>query len=193
MFQSTHPHGVRLLTLLQILILLTFQSTHPHGVRLNLLFMFCPSFGFNPRTHTGCDASYPRYFKVFGVSIHAPTRGATAPLNTAAFARMFQSTHPHGVRRDFLTNLILFIMVSIHAPTRGATIFLINAFGFSVFQSSHPHGVRRTEDVSNNVFQEFQSTHPHGVRRSLPAPSSQGYLFQSTPPHGVRRTTGVLF
>ena len=44
-----------------------------------LLFLsdFVYKIGFNPRTHTGCD---------------------TAPLNTAAFVRMFQSTHPHGVR-----------------------------------------------------------------------------------------------
>ena len=33
-----------------------FQSTHPHGVRLTGDYsqLFSPT-GFNPRTHTGCD------------------------------------------------------------------------------------------------------------------------------------------
>ena len=33
------------------------------------------------------------------VSIHAPTRGATTIIMLASTASLFQSTHPHGVRR----------------------------------------------------------------------------------------------
>ena len=55
-----------------------FQSTHPHGVRLADI---CPAVIFN------------------WVSIHAPTRGATQPLQFPVIAKP----------------------VSIHAPTRGAT------------------------------------------------------------------------
>ena len=32
-FQSTHPHGVRLHILFFLTIIIMFQSTHPHGVR----------------------------------------------------------------------------------------------------------------------------------------------------------------
>ena len=32
-FQSTHPHGVRLLRVLRLITTTSFQSTHPHGVR----------------------------------------------------------------------------------------------------------------------------------------------------------------
>lgn len=32
-----------------------FQSTHPHGVRLLLLQVFLLVLCFNPRTRTGCD------------------------------------------------------------------------------------------------------------------------------------------
>ena len=33
-----------------------FQSTHPHGVRrLTITHMLRIALGFNPRTHTGCD------------------------------------------------------------------------------------------------------------------------------------------
>ena len=77
-FQSTHPHGVRRtneeITAREAL----FQSTHPHGVRRGKAVEIYDSidvsihaptrgatdfnndysredYGFNPRTHTGCD------------------------------------------------------------------------------------------------------------------------------------------
>ena len=78
-FQSTHPHGVRLSPSLVRIDVKKFQSTHPHGVRQNNMFLVTTAIHcFNPRTHTGCD-----YFIVNSLS-----RGS-----------MFQSTHPHGVRR----------------------------------------------------------------------------------------------
>ncbi len=77
MFQSTHPHGVRLrrinrfsrwylvsihaptrgATLISstIIRILVFQSTHPHGVRLSVISGMIAMVSFNPRTHTGCD------------------------------------------------------------------------------------------------------------------------------------------
>ena len=99
--------------------------------------------GFNPRTHTGCDfalsnikiymyvsihaptrgATYKSSRKKFvvNVSIHAPTRGATRPNLTNLYNKVFQSTHPHGVRHnvDYM------------------------AGKSNMFQSTHPHGVRR--------------------------------------------------
>ena len=100
---------------------------------------------FNPRTHTGCDISVPLSLYRLLVSIHAPTRGATlypnpiaestilvsihAPTRGAtiisetpeSIARLFQSTHPHGVRQ-------------VHEDRTGHGM---------VFQSTHPHGVRQ--------------------------------------------------
>ena len=32
-----------------------FQSTHPRGVRLEIRFFAVGEYGFNPRTHEGCD------------------------------------------------------------------------------------------------------------------------------------------
>ena len=80
-FQSTHPHGVRLIRSFKKTWMTWFQSTHPHGVRQSLrpsatLFhvvsIHAPTRGatshdcyspfsvscFNPRTHTGCDIIY---------------------------------------------------------------------------------------------------------------------------------------
>ena len=102
---------------------------------------------FNPRTHTGCDGAYGELRGLPGVSIHAPTRGATQ--------------RKIGVRMDS-------VRVSIHAPTRGATqIMHRDIHGSTMFQSTHPHGVRLEglRDIVESC--QFQSTHPHGVRRLL--------------------------
>ena len=99
---------------------------------------------FNPRTHTGCDY-YPAFLVApLIVSIHAPTRGATWQTPSCADVRLFQSTHPHGVR---LCRPYFFIKSSV------------------LFQSTHPHGVRQRCFGSGLQIFLFQSTHPHGVRR----------------------------
>ena len=120
-----------------------FQSTHPHGVRLTSLFDLSETSRFNPRTHTGCDGVFKAHrvtFNLFqsthphgvrpdcgdmslfqGVSIHAPTRGAT--YNSEYMGELPQ--------------------VSIHAPTRGATFVGCKERKELMFQSTHPHGVRR--------------------------------------------------
>ena len=56
---------------------------------------------------------------------------------------MFQSTHPHGVRRAMVSELGMLDAVSIHAPTWGATSILLSVYSLDfLFQSTHPHGVR---------------------------------------------------
>ena len=77
---------------------------------------------------------------------------------------MFQSTHPHGVRRRAFYHLIILIQ----------------------FQSTHPHGVRRKGELYGHTLLMFQSTHPHGVRLTAAFSRLWSFLFQSTHPHGVR-------
>ena len=121
-----------------------FQSTHPHGVRRKAR----PSHArrdpcFNPRTHTGCDAicrSAAAYRKSFNPRTHTgcdsydhhrchdgccfnPRTHTGCDSGVCSYSRnavMFQSTHPHGVRR--LSHLKKCLM--------------------DMFQSTHPHGVR---------------------------------------------------
>ena len=57
------------------------------------------------------------------ISIHAPTWGATKGFGLSYVTRIFQSTHPRGVRR-----------------TSAAVIS-----GADLFQSTHPRGVRRID------------------------------------------------
>ena len=142
---------------------------------------------FNPRTHAGCDATcrpimlylslfqstHPRgvrpclkpvLVEVNGVSIHAPTRGATIISECNKYAETFQSTHPRGVRlfpiKDVAEKVrfnprthagcdlaacksMLDDCVSIHAPTRGATSYnALRTRAVLKFQSTHPRGVR---------------------------------------------------
>ena len=101
----------------------------------------------------------------YGVSIHAPTWGATrygskSESNQCKFqsthphgvrpdhsfegltAGQFQSTHPHGVRRKVAAPTLTGKPVSIHAPTWGATKKGWQRDSFGEFQSTHPHGVR---------------------------------------------------
>ena len=101
-FQSTHPHGVRLL-----FILLPDYAAHvsihapTRGATRLYFFSNMNISRFNPRTHTGCDLSCSTglmpYFS-------------------------FQSTHPHGVRHRVGVFNHTSTPVSIHAPTRGATL-----------------------------------------------------------------------
>ncbi len=61
---------------------------------------------------------------------------------------MFQSTHPHGVRRDSGGSITMTPEVSIHAPARGATEVCTIIKQDHRFQSTHPHGVRHTGSAS---------------------------------------------
>ena len=146
MFQSTHPHGVRLLVLRYLNLPRPFQSTHPHGVRLSRLIIAYVSYqGFNPRTHMGCDgilADYPSAHSVFQSTHPHGVRPRPFVRSTPRFG--FQSTHPHGVRHRIgfprrgcslsfnprthmgCDQLAIYDLdnldVSIHAPTWGATV-----------------------------------------------------------------------
>ena len=76
---------------------------------------------FNPRTHVGCDVQNANQgVNPTGISIHAPTWGAT----------------------HLLFKLFLCLAISIHAPTWGATEAAHLPLAVLQFQSTHPRGVR---------------------------------------------------
>ena len=91
------------------------------GATKSKLLFRLHNHSFNPRTREGCDVAQP-----------------TSRENR----RMFQSTHPRGVRRiDVIGYIIL-----------------------SKFQSTHPRGVRLQAKSPKVDIGKFQSTHPRGVR-----------------------------
>ena len=122
-FQSTHPHGVRQPKRSYSGKAKSVSIHAPtRGATQFARRVQCRIGCFNPRTHTGCDFFKRFFLPVLRVSIHAPTRGATyavrvtyqhlhvsihAPTRGATklfdifrSAYGFQSTHPHGVRRN---------------------------------------------------------------------------------------------
>ena len=70
------------------------------------------------------------------VSIHAPGRGATSSLRSISCPpKVFQFTHPGGVRRTLSGRKEVSSNVSIHAPGRGATgreTFQCHVLGVSI-------------------------------------------------------------
>ena len=101
---------------------------------------------------------------------------------------MFQSTHPHGVRRYAFMTTLTYNNVSIHAPARGAT-HIRNANSHTRLVSIHAPARGATPKAQyGDVATVFQSTHPHGVRHSSDLINSDAFKFQSTHPHGVRLT-----
>ena len=98
-FQSTHPRGVRHYGQHVCNSTAIFQSTHPRGVRLQQhRASDHPVCHFNPRTHVGCDRCKGTTNFCNCISIHAPTWGATCCVSPSSSDRVFQSTHPRGVR-----------------------------------------------------------------------------------------------
>ena len=165
MFQSTHPHGVRLM-------FFTFTDIFPYvsihaptrGATSVSGLSIRPILSFNPRTHTGCDRFKDSGLSFSEVSIHAPTRGATLTHRRylETFSRFNPRTHTGCDNNAYMTgpNYVRFNprthtgcddrigeeidneVVSIHAPTRGATLHSLRDQLTDRFQSTHPHGVR---------------------------------------------------
>ena len=75
-----------------------FQFTHPQGVRLAYTPTSNMWYSFNSRTRKGCDGKFLDVFRVAGVSIHAPARGAMNLRSIPVRIDLFQFTHPQGVR-----------------------------------------------------------------------------------------------
>ena len=146
-----------------------------------------------------------------GISIHAPTGGATMRGAWSWKRRLiFQSTLPRGERRSVRFRSPFSIRISIHAPTGGATEKgLIDAIMFEISihaPTGGATGCRRFRDSGSYYFNprshggsdgrgrvtvlfywRFQSTLPRGERRPL------NFIvllikkgFQSTLPRGER-------
>jgi len=143
-FQSTRPRGARRAGYVVTTPVDKFQSTRPRGAR--------PT-GYNAHSATT------------GVSIHAPTRGATLLSGHSCRWLLFQSTRPRGARPWLSIHRSQNHSVSIHAPTRGAT--------------NHNHAIAFLGDVSIHA--------PTRGATLLSGHSCRWLLFQSTRPRGARQ------
>ena len=147
---------------------------------------------FNPRTRVGCDITALTSVKA-AVCFNPRTRVGCDSFADSIYwySLSFQSTHPRGVRREWLTSCRFALQVSIHAPAWGATPVNCQPCLEVVFQSTHPRGVRLTE--LDALAREYDvSIHaPAWGATSLCSSSVVSWMFQSTHPRGVRRGRSV--
>ena len=166
MFQSTHPHGVRLALITAKHTTRTVSIHAPtRGATSSSHCSWSMRLCFNPRTHTGCDTAI---------------QGHTYSISE------FQSTHPHGVRHRRGTRRGLGTRVSIHAPTRGATTLKVSRNDELLFQSTHPHGVRQLYKHTRATIASFNPRTHTGCDLCTSLLPIEVTKFQSTHPHGVR-------
>ena len=100
-----------------------FQSTFPHGERLLHFRLPFPFLCFNPRSRTGNDGKcIPLQLpgRCFNPRSRTGNDKITAPIIT--LRQGFQSTFPHGERRYPVLCRPVRKEVSIHVPARGTTV-----------------------------------------------------------------------
>ena len=88
----------------------SFQSTLPRGERLLALHRHIHFYYFNPRSHEGSDHnSIIPYIKYTGISIHAPTRGATGHVLVSQTVSLYFNPRSHegsdGIRMTMWVDL----------------------------------------------------------------------------------------
>ena len=127
------------------------------------------------------------------ISIHAPTGGATRPIQWRCSAGRFQSTLPRGERLYTQLAVIWELCISIHAPTGGATTLastVWSSLGISIHAPTGGATFRQFKFYHNVKI--FQSTLPRGERRSKSGVRVQPGRFQSTLPRGERQEKGLI-
>ena len=191
LFQFTRPRGARLYYLLRSIKAVSSFNSRAHGGR-DLRRSLARNCGgsFNSRAHGGRDSqSRPRGPRG-GVSIHAPTGGATLCAGRLRRDGGFNS-RAHG-GRDFRQGRAREPhRVSIHAPTGGATNPSTRSCGRSSFNSRAHGGRDHHPRPGTRSSRTFQFTRPRGARPTSTVKSPETVSFQFTRPRGARqrRTT----
>ena len=167
-----------------------FQSTLPQGERRGCM----TTFQFD-----------------FGISIHAPARGATGLLNLQVASLIYFNPRSRkgsdGIRIGYIRRRVYFNPrsrkgsdkyqrcgtgrnINFNPRSRkgsdGSLVCL--CLGISEFQSTLPQGERPNLNDIIIDNHKFQSTLPQGERLSPPSPYRPGLKFQSTLPQGERRS-----
>ena len=190
-FQSTCPHGARLLGCTCLESALPFQSTCPHGAR--------PTSSASRISHCGFQSTCPHGARRFELH-HKPEKSTRFNPRARtghdfpgwvwwALKGMFQSTCPHGARPVSPVSVESTLCFNPRARTGHDWRLLHQCLwqnGFNprartghdcrcrwwpvtlpVFQSTCPHGARRASRQCWRAMGWFQSTCPHGARPDL--------------------------
>ena len=161
---------------------------HPRGVRPS-----APTDAgdrgrrFNSRTHEGCDKAWIPTEAARKVFQFTHPRGVRQDPNGLVLkATTFQFTHPRGVRLEIYFGTIT--RGCFNSRTRGGCDrkTTLTPTCRKRFQFTHPRGVRRTRTRDLLRDRQFQFTHPRGVRRGDTDKYTDFVEFQFTHPRGVR-------
>ena len=172
-FQSTHPSGVRRTGQQQLPRVRRISIHAPQwGATVTPSLSFRSSMDFNPRTPVGCDGK--------------PGKSRKAP-------KIFQSTHPSGVRRTISQDTARVTYFNPRTPVGCDDNTQNHHSSQQKFQSTHPSGVRPCpRPWSSPARSYFNPRTPVGCdirRKPKPCPTNE---FQSTHPSGVRLSSDVL-
>ena len=165
---------------------LEFQSTPLREGRLATFFVRTDWSCFNPRPYARGDNERELQTAPSFVSIHAPTRGATALRYGVTKYLWFQSTPlREGRLIDAATTCNR--AVSIHAPTRGATNYQ-NTIQMTTTVSIHAPTRGATGQRHSSLVVVGVSIHaPTRGATNADKVENKGYMFQSTPLREGRR------
>ena len=142
---------------------------------------------FNPRSHERSDVRYSVFIGPSVISIHAPTRGATAKCQLRQRNKGISIHAPTRGATTFPAGETYAEVISIHAPTRGATVNTVIGGLNKLFQSTLPREERLDSDLTGTKPDNFN---PRSHERSDMATTDFGRettAFQSTLPREERR------
>ena len=121
------------------------------------------------------------------ISIHAPTRGATFPINQQMISVTDFNPRSHEGSDFGKISFQVYSSISIHAPTRGATQRM--SYISSIMPYFNPRSHEGSDERTGIFFdkEEYISIHAptRGATMVLRAPVNS-YIFQSTLPRGER-------
>ena len=166
-FQSTHPRGVRRLPAFAADLFPDVSIHAPAwGATRAQIFAARHPVCFNPRTRVGCDPSPALTRPPYRLFQSTHPRGVRRnPASSRASPSRFQSTHPRGVRQARHGREQVDVWVSIHAPAWGATAD--GRAARRAHRSFNPRtrvGCDKRSRPRPTPSRLFQSTHPRGVR-----------------------------
>ena len=125
LFQSTLPRGERLYFMVLFIMACLFQSTLPRGERPDNIYILSNTRKFQstlPRGERLVDVC--NKMLCYGISIHAPARGATKIFIREWYKYSISIHAPaRGATFSIFAVIADIVQISIHAPARGATTF----------------------------------------------------------------------
>ena len=149
---------------------------------------------FNPRSHKGSDEDGSSLTAVtIGISIHAPTRGATGCPGMLPVCWCISIHAPTRGATGLCGWNPRIDTISIHAPTRGATLYNLIHVPTMAFQSTLPQGERLSPSLNLANFQDFNPRSHKGsdiVQSVLKTTKAE---FQSTLPQGERLISPAIY